>query len=200
LILLLPSSSIFPAEDLAADRRVYLPMLAFAGFAGILLSQVNRRMILISVTAGLAGLSVMRAQLWTDDRALWTEAVERAPKKLRPKLMLARMSDLGDALLLLDAAREIAPLDPKPRLEKGLRLMQAGKADLALIEFEHALSLAPEDVAALNNHAAALAALGNRAAAIEEFRRVLRLDPCWASARSNLMQMGVTHNGACQAP
>ena len=30
LILLLPSSSIFPAADLAADRRMYLPLFAFA--------------------------------------------------------------------------------------------------------------------------------------------------------------------------
>ena len=32
-ILLIPSSSIFPAADLAADRRMYLPMFAFAAAA-----------------------------------------------------------------------------------------------------------------------------------------------------------------------
>ena len=31
LVLLLPSSSIFPANDLAADYRMYLPMIGFAG-------------------------------------------------------------------------------------------------------------------------------------------------------------------------
>ena len=40
LLLLAPSSSIFPAEDLAADRRMYLPMIAFAILAGLLLEAV----------------------------------------------------------------------------------------------------------------------------------------------------------------
>jgi hypothetical protein len=43
LILLVPSSSIFPAEDLAADRRLYLPMVAFAIFVALSLKRLNRR-------------------------------------------------------------------------------------------------------------------------------------------------------------
>ena len=39
LLLLLPSSSIFPAADLAADRRMYLPMIGFAMGAAFLLSR-----------------------------------------------------------------------------------------------------------------------------------------------------------------
>ncbi len=41
LILLLPSSSIFPANDLAADYRMYLPMIGFAGSIGLLLERVS---------------------------------------------------------------------------------------------------------------------------------------------------------------
>src|ERR1035441_4777288 len=36
-ILLIPSSSVFPAADLAADRRMYIPMLALAPAAALLL-------------------------------------------------------------------------------------------------------------------------------------------------------------------
>jgi protein O-mannosyl-transferase len=197
LVLLLPSSSIFPAEDLAADRRLYLPMVAFAALGGLILTHLKQRLIMVPLALGLAALSFARAAVWSNERALWAEAMERAPKKLRPRIMLARASDLDQALSVLDGAHEIAPTDPRPPLEKGLRLMQAGMPDLASIQFEHALALAPNDVMALNNHGAALAAMGNTDGAIEEFRHALRVDPCWASARANLARLGVTHPIDC---
>jgi Flp pilus assembly protein TadD len=78
--------------------------------------------------------------------------------------------------------------------------MQAGMPDLASIQFEHALALAPNDVMALNNQGAALAALGNTDGAIEAFRHALRIDPCWTSARANLLRMGVMYPIDCPSP
>ena len=40
LILLIPSSSVFPAADLSADRRMYLPMFALSAAAALLLARV----------------------------------------------------------------------------------------------------------------------------------------------------------------
>lgn len=190
LILLAPSSTIFPAEDLAADRRMYLPMLVFAMLAGLILSHIKLRRATIPWVAALAILSFVRARTWSSEQAIWAEAVERAPKKLRPRVLLARASDIDEALTILSTAEEIAPRDPRPSLEKGLRLMQAQRADLALPLFQRALSLAPNDLMALNNYGTALARLGRREAAIEQFRRALMIDPCWASARTNLQRLG----------
>ena len=53
LILLLPSSSIFPAADLAADRRMYLPMLAFAAAAGLVLARVKPMSIVAMIVVAL---------------------------------------------------------------------------------------------------------------------------------------------------
>ena len=75
--------------------------------------------------------------------------------------------------------------------------MQAGMPYQASAQFERALALAPNDVMALNNRGAALAALGNTDGAIEAFRNALRVDPCWASARANLLRMGVTYPIDC---
>jgi tetratricopeptide (TPR) repeat protein len=197
LILLAPSSTIFPAEDLAADRRFYLPMLAFAALAGLLLSHAPR-VIVIPVAVGLAVLSFFRAQVWSTERTIWAEAVQRAPGKLRPRILLARASDTDAALQILDTAQSIAPNDPRPALEKGLRLMQADLPGLALPQFEHALALAPDDLMALNNHGAALAKLGQRDAAIDDFRHALRIDPCWASARKNLERLGIAYPISCK--
>jgi hypothetical protein len=197
LLILLPSSSIFPAEDLAADRRMYLPMVALAALGGLILARFKQRLIALPLALGLATLSFARAEVWRNEQRLWAEAIERGPKRLRPRVMLARASDLEQAVSILDAAHEMAPTDPRLPLEKGLRLMQAGIPDLASIQFEQALALAPDNVMALNNHGAALAALGKTDGAIEEFRHVLRVDPCWTPARTNLARLGVTYPIDC---
>jgi len=83
-------------------------------------------------------------------------------------------------------------------LEKGLRLMEANLPELALPEFEHARALAPSDPRILNNHGVALSKLGQREAAVEDFRRALQLDPCWSSARANLDLLGITYPASCK--
>lgn len=197
LILLAPSSTIFPAQDLAADRRFYLPMLAFATLAGLLIGLVNRRVILILVMMGLAVASLVRTHVWSTEHGLWEEAVQRSPAKLRPRIMLARASDIEMALQILSVAQDMAPHDPRPALEKGLRLMEQEQPDLALVEFGRALTIEPNDPMSLNDHGAALAKLGQRDKAIEDFRHALYVDPCWANARTNLERLGVSYPIPC---
>ena len=90
------------------------------------------------------------------ERTLWVEAVKQAPNRLRPRILLARASDVETASGILDAAEAMAPNDPRPAIEKGLRFMAVNRPDSALVEFDHALALAPDDPMALNNHGAAL--------------------------------------------
>jgi tetratricopeptide (TPR) repeat protein len=193
----LPSSSIFPAADLAADRRFYLPMLAFATLAGCLLRNLNRRAVLIPLAAGLAVLSLFRTQVWATEAALWSEAVERGPNKLRPYLQLARASEPQAALPILDKAQSVAPLDPRPAVEKGLKYMALNRPELAAAEFERALALAPNDPDTLNNRGVALSLMGERSRAIADFRRALTIDPCRAAARRNLERLGERHPVPC---
>jgi hypothetical protein len=184
LILLIPSSTIFPAADLAADRRMYLPVFAFAAAAGPLLA---RRWAAVSVAAVLAALSIVRTQVWRDDRALWTEAVKRAPQKVRPKVQLARASPAARALELLVQARELAPMDPSVAAEMGKRLLAEGQPEAALEEFGRALALEPGDARNYNNRGVALAQLGQTEAARADFERAVRMG--LAEARGNLERL-----------
>src|SRR5262249_39897727 len=138
LILLVPSSTIFPAADLAADRRLYLPMFAFAAAAGVWLV---RPWAARSVAAVLLVLSFFRTMVWTSDASLWTEATERAPDKVRPKIQLARALPAAKALELLNQARQLAPYDPGVAAETGKMLLAEGQPDAALTEFGRALAL-----------------------------------------------------------
>jgi hypothetical protein len=190
LILLIPSSSIFPAADLAADRRMYLPMLAFAAAIGLLLARVPVKAAAVAVVLVL--LSVDRTVVWISDESLWSEAVERAPNKVRPKIQLARALPAGKALELLGKARAENPYEPAIPAEAGRILLAEGQADAALEEFGRALALSPTDARYVNNRGAALMALGQYEAARADFERALRMDPGLSDAKENLAKLPAT--------
>jgi Flp pilus assembly protein TadD len=187
LVLLIPSSTIFPAADLAADRRMYLPLFAFGAAAGPYLA---RAWAAEGVAAVLALLSVARTYVWMDDRRLWAEAVERSPAKLRPKIQLARSLPAAKAFEVLGKAREIAPNDPAVAAEIGSRFLKEGQPEAALDEFGRALALDPRDPKNYNNRGVALAQLGQYEAARGDFERALRMDAGFREARENLEKLG----------
>lgn len=199
LILLAPSSSIFPAEDLAADRRMYLPMTALALLLGAAAGKLVWRPSLgLPAMAVLVMLSAGRVQVWRSERAIWTEAVEHAPGKLRPLLLLSRHSEPAAAFALIERAEGLYPADPRPPIEKGSRLLLMNRPAAALEEFERALRRAPDNLLALNNSGAALARLGRPAEAKDRYERVLALRPCDSAALSNLQLLGAPVPGTCK--
>jgi len=192
LLLLLPSSSIFPAADLSADRRMYFPLLAFSAAAALLLVRLKARVGRLlgpAVVVALVALSMARTEVWMTERSLWSEAVRRAPAKVRPKIQLARALPADQALEVLSQARALAPNDPAVAAETGKTLLAGGQAAQALVEFGRALALDPRDARNFNNRGVALAALGQMQAARADFERALALDPALREARENLRRI-----------
>lgn len=139
----------------------------------------------------LAAISFHYTGLWRDPEALWREAVEHAPSKLRPRLQLARALPPDRALSVLEEAQRLAPGDPEVATDQGRALLALGRPGEALGAFGRALALDPNDARALNNRGAALAALGQPDAARADYERALSKDPCLFDARLNLLRMGV---------
>ncbi|MEO8597360.1 MAG: hypothetical protein ABI759_28840 [Candidatus Solibacter sp.] len=193
LILLLPSSSIFPAADLAADRRMYLPLFAFAILLASALTHAkpleNARWMLPAIAVVLVALSISRTMVWMNEVSLWTEAVAASPARIRPKLQLARALPAAKGLELLSKARLQAPNDPAIAAETGKILLHEGQAEGALAEFGRALALEPMDARNINNRGVALQALGQTEAARADFERALRVDPMLQEARDNLAKL-----------
>lgn len=189
LILLLPSSSFFPAADLAADRRMYLPLVAFAACISILLVSLGTR-IAFALVLSLALISVRQSLVWRTEESLWTEAVRLAPSKTRPRIQLARALPWHRAVAVLEDAKRIAPGDAGLASEEGRIHLSSGRPELALTAFGRALALRPNDPKALNNRGAALLALNQRDAAKADFEAALRRDACLLDARRNLRAMG----------
>jgi protein O-mannosyl-transferase len=186
LLLLAPSSSIFPAADLAADRRMYLPMIAFAALAGGLLEKVNRRVI-GALAFGLIAISIRYSILWMHPQSLWSEAKRLAPQATRPRIQLARSLPPAQGLEEL----KDTPEDESVFTERGRLLLTLARPAEALAAFGRALALNPNDARAISNRAVALAALGSREAAVVEFQRALAKDGCLSDARENLLKLGV---------
>ena len=191
LILLLPSSSIFPANDLAADYRMYLPMIGFAASIGLLLERV-RPLYLAPALLLLIGLSFLRTLTWQHEESLWADAVEKAPAKVRPRIQLARAVEPRRAVEILEQTQRLAPEDPQIPAEEGRIYLGLGRPARALVEFGRALALAPGSAEALNNRGAALLALGQRDVAVQDFNRALAIDPCQFNARLNLRRLGIS--------
>ena len=188
LILLLPSSSVFPAADLAADRRMYLPLLAFSAAAALWLTRLKPSAA-VAVTAVLVSVTITRTAIWMNDESLWREAVRWAPEKIRPRIQLARNLRAADALDQLAAARRIAPRDPRVPTEIGRIMLAQGQPDAALAEFGYALAADPHDARNFNNRGVALGMLGQTAAARADFEHALQLDPGLTEARENLRKI-----------
>ena len=183
LVLLLPSSSFLPAADLAADRRMYLPMIAFAGLA-----TWSRLKFAVPI---LILFSVIQTQAWRSGESLWTQAVERAPNKVRPKIQLSRFIDPVRALSILEQSKSLAPDDPVVASELGRVYITCGFPDKALAQFGRALALQPNSAQAITNRGVALQLLQQSDAARQDFKRALEIDPCLEEARKNGFQLGV---------
>ena len=188
LLLLLPSSSVLAAADLAADRRMYLPMVGFSACLGLLLSRLPRPVVPV-LCCVLCVLSFVRTQVWKTEVSLWSDAVEKGPNKIRPKLQLARALPAGEALPVLLQAKQLAPEDPQVSSELGRVYLENGQPAQALSEFGRQLALAPGDARAMVNRAVALAMLGQGDAAKQDLQRALAKSPCLFEARLNARRL-----------
>lgn len=188
LVLLLPSSSIFPASDLAADRRMYLPMIWFAAAVSTLVIDKLKRPVILVIVAALLGSSIYHTGLWRSPERLWRAAMERSPSKTRPKIQLSRALPPDRALEVLAQAPQE---DAQVAGEEGRRLLELGRPEDALAAFGRALAINPSDARAINNRGVALATLGQLDAARADFESALERDPCGFDARLNLLRMGV---------
>jgi hypothetical protein len=188
-VILMMASALVPARDLAADYRMYVPMIGFAAAAGILLGRVKPRGVAVGVVLLLTAAGAARTWVWMSDERLWREAVRHAPDKVRPKIQLAHAVRAAEALDLLSQAHELDPHDPDVPAAIGKVLLDERQPDAALTEFTRALALDPGNAVNLNNRGVALAEIGQTEAARLDFERALAIAPDFAEARENLNKL-----------
>ena len=200
---LAPSSSVLPlATEIAAERRMYLPLaslavgvvlLAYAIGAKLLEVAVSdvprRRAVGLVATVTVAGIvtgilgSVTYARnrdFWSDE-GIWQDTVEKRPTN--PRARVSYGVDLYAAGKLPDAERELREAvrlkdtSAAAHANLGAVLCAQGHLDDGIRHLERALALDPEYHSAHANLAEAYAALGHRAQAAQEFARAVDVAP-----------------------
>jgi protein O-mannosyl-transferase len=121
-VFLLPTSSIVPIQDLAAERRMYVPLV---GLLIVLTDVLSRVKPSVGITAGLvaalligSALTYDRAKIWGSDIAFWTDTVKQSPEKARGYTHLTyayvRARRCSDAIGVAERAKE--PIRNTPEL------------------------------------------------------------------------------------
>jgi tetratricopeptide (TPR) repeat protein len=197
LILLAPTSSIAPLGDLAAERRMLLPLLCLAPIAGVLADRFLAGQRLVGALAVcavvLASSTYARATVWQDEETLWSQTAEQSPSKARPKIHLSRALDKQGAIAdprreqLLRDATHVEPRSAAAWSELGLFLLRRQRPEEAQSALRTAYELSPDDPFMAVNLGAALASQDQLNEAEELFRRALVLNPCNFDARNNLL-------------
>jgi len=150
LLLLSPTSSFVPIQDVSAERRMYLP---FLGLVLVCLEFLRRIKVSQAACVGAAVLTVcsaltyQRSAVWENPVALWQDAANKSPRKWRPHFQLA--SALYESSMCPEAAQafEAASRLDQPAfdllLDWGLALDCAGNWQGALVKLQQSSALQP---------------------------------------------------------
>lgn len=140
-VLIAPTSSVVPIQDVLVERRLYLP---FIGLILILIEVFRRWKTTRTTLAGAllvllaleAVLAYQRNTLWSSAVALWSDSVAKSPRKVRPRFQLAfayyAAGRCGDAVREYDTAEKAEKPDYKLLLDSALASDCAGDENAAL--------------------------------------------------------------------
>ncbi len=172
-LILAPTSSFIPiVTEVAAERRMHLPLAAVVTLTVVggyqLLAAVCRRAALrprapafvglgaVTVAAVVFGvLTAARNRDYRSELAIWSDAVAKRPRS-------------AEALCA-----------------RGCAYNALGNRDRAIADFTRAIELEPDYAEAYNNRGSAYAALGNPEGAIADFTKAIERKPDFADAFYN---------------
>ena len=200
---LAPSSSVLPlATEVAAERRMYLPLAALVAVAVLVVYLLGQRVLVALITdarsrrvvarvtaAGLVATVVAalgattfarNRDFWSDER-IWQDTVEKRPTNSRARVSYG--VDLYAAGRLPEAERELREAvrlketSAPAHANLGSVLCSLGHLDEGISHLERALALDPDYTAAHGNLGEAYAARGQRALAAQHFALAVAAAP-----------------------
>jgi tetratricopeptide (TPR) repeat protein len=151
LLLLAPTSSVVPIQDVMVEHRIYLPFICLLLITVDFLRRwkASRGPLIGALSAILvlcAFLSYQRNQMWGSPLTLWQDAVNKAPDKPRPRAQLAYWQ------------------------------MQAGQCSQASEQYAATAKLDKEDSALLINWALALDCANKEPEALAKLQKAAQTD------------------------
>ncbi|MCA1765093.1 MAG: tetratricopeptide repeat protein [Desulfobulbaceae bacterium] len=187
---LLIESSVIGLE-MVFEHRTYLPTVLVSM---VMVTILYRSVANIRLRRAVLALMMLVGTVWTHDRniiwseniALWSDSMKKSPQKARPYVNLGiaygGLDRFDESIFFLDRAVKLKPDYKKPRFNLALSLVARGdyrRGDYRRAE-SHArefLDQSPDDPAALNILAVALANQNRFEEALDNYYRSLQLAP-----------------------
>jgi tetratricopeptide (TPR) repeat protein len=179
-------SSIIPIRDVIFEHRLYMAVYGF-GFAISYLAFyfLGKKKVLVpvlilgAITLAYAGASINRNSVWKTPYTLWTDSVEKSPKRERAWYWLASYytseRDPQNALRCYETSIQCNPNFPLAYNGRGNIRKESGDLDGALTDYTRAIELDPNYVTAYYNRGIALAAKNKLTDAIKDYDRSVSL-------------------------
>ncbi|HTS16689.1 MAG TPA: tetratricopeptide repeat protein [Verrucomicrobiae bacterium] len=202
-LVLAPTSSFLPSfGEVAAERRMYLPLAAvitavvLGAFALGKRFFTNRRGAVLGCLAGgclvatLMSLTIQRNRDYRSALAIWQDALQKRPHNARAHdnlgVTLVHLGRVAEAVEHYQAELQIEPGYLGGHYNLGIALATLGRPEEAVEQYQQALLIRPGYADAHNNLGIALIQVGRLPEAIEHFEEALRLNPHLADAHYNL--------------
>jgi protein O-mannosyl-transferase len=197
-LLLAPTSSFVPiATEVAAERRMYLPLAALVALLVCLASRLRGARVwgpvafALLALAGGAATHARNAE-WANAVALWQSQVAAKPELAQGHVNLgiayAEAGDPAAAAAAYVRALELAPGDARAHYDLALALSALGRTDDALTRLERAVEIEPRFEAAQLALARARSARGDSEGAQVGLRRALQVAPASTALHLELAQ------------
>jgi Tfp pilus assembly protein PilF len=212
-VILAPSSSVFGIQtEVAAERRLYLPLIGLCAYAMVALTLAAAALARssgpdraspatlvgrVAFALALALATVTRAHTASYSTVLdaWQAAVDARPDNARAHYNLAetyrRAGDTSRAIASLRAALALREAYADAQTNLGALLITQGELLVGTQHVTRGAALAPQNPIAHYNLGVARALSGDHAGAVASFEATLRLQPSHADARRNLGRLRV---------
>jgi tetratricopeptide (TPR) repeat protein len=206
-LILAPTSSFFPIQDLVFEHRMYLPLAALmtlAVFAGYHLlewlfvrttwsPQVCRGIVcglLVAVLGLLLTMTIARNRDYQSRIAIWQSVVEVFPTNDRAWQHLGaayfEQGRLAEAAQALMQGAEWNPQNPWIMSAIAEMRLSQGKPGEAVALWQAAVALAPSDPELQLNLGVGWESLNRIDKAIDHYRKAVKFGPTFVKARNNL--------------
>jgi superkiller protein 3 len=200
--LLAPTAIVPLLNEIAQERRMYLPLAAIAmlfvigGYSLLRRAAKNRwpiatmsaMSVMLMVVYGV--VSAHRLSIYPNPIALWQSTIDLWPEDALAHnnlgVSLREAGRLNEALEHYQIAERIRPKDPDVHNNLGNVLVDLGRGDEAMIQYEQALQAKPAFAEAHNNLGFQLARRGQTEAALQQYKLAIQARGDYPQAYNNL--------------
>lgn len=197
-LILAPTSSFIPIQDVAVEHRMYLSLAAVVLLVVLgaqrIVSARGPAIVLTAVIVFALGFGTYRRnQLYADATAMWKDVIATNPNNARAQNNLAseliKRDDVDEALKHLNKTLEVFPNASKAHYNMASALEKKGQYEEVVAQYREALRLEPGIWVTHYNLANCLyRKLGRAEEAIPEYREAQQLAP---TEPQNYIMLGV---------